>query len=208
MFERSAVDNVSHRTTKPVLVDLRLTDGQRMSGHLEVSTQRGLVETLNAGGAFLEFTDIDGETHVLAVNTIAAVKRLEVPRAEQLAARLRALDEANPWAILALQPGADRDAIRTAYHRLAKQYHPDRFAGSELPTEIADYVSAVARRLNMAYAALSQQVDEAEAQASAEAAQAEARRKAGPAYQSAPYTPRPPAQSHRTSRTEFGRAPA
>ncbi len=33
----------------------------------------------------------------------------------------------NPYEILELQPGATSDEIKAAYHRLAKQWHPDRF---------------------------------------------------------------------------------
>ena len=35
----------------------------------------------------------------------------------------------NPFEILELLPGASMDEIKTAYHRLAKQWHPDRFSG-------------------------------------------------------------------------------
>lgn len=37
----------------------------------------------------------------------------------------------NPYEILELQPGASIEQIRAAYDRLAKQWHPDRFAGAE-----------------------------------------------------------------------------
>lgn len=35
----------------------------------------------------------------------------------------------NPYEILELQPGASTDEIKSAYHRLAKHWHPDRYAG-------------------------------------------------------------------------------
>lgn len=37
----------------------------------------------------------------------------------------------NPYAILEIAPGATPEEIKTAYHRLAKQWHPDRFSGAE-----------------------------------------------------------------------------
>lgn len=37
----------------------------------------------------------------------------------------------NPFDILEIKPGATADEIKAAYHRLAKQWHPDRFEGSE-----------------------------------------------------------------------------
>lgn len=36
----------------------------------------------------------------------------------------------NPYQILEISPGASTDEIKAAYHRLAKQWHPDRFAGA------------------------------------------------------------------------------
>lgn len=37
----------------------------------------------------------------------------------------------NPYEILELQPGASTEEIKSAYHRLAKHWHPDRFGGPE-----------------------------------------------------------------------------
>ena len=44
------------------------------------------------------------------------------------------LDEA--YAILGLQPGADEEAIKTAHHRLMKQFHPDHGGTDYLATKI------------------------------------------------------------------------
>ncbi len=54
----------------------------------------------------------------------------------------------------ASRAGASRDEVRQAYLRLAKAYHPDRYASVELPEEVRDYLSAMARRVNAAHAAL------------------------------------------------------
>jgi len=35
----------------------------------------------------------------------------------------------NPYEILELSPGASAEEIKSAYHRLAKQWHPDKFQG-------------------------------------------------------------------------------
>jgi curved DNA-binding protein CbpA len=37
----------------------------------------------------------------------------------------------NPYEILEIAPGASSEDIKAAYHRLAKQWHPDRFSGPE-----------------------------------------------------------------------------
>ncbi len=38
----------------------------------------------------------------------------------------RETDEKDPYKVLGLQPGASREEIRTAYKKLAAQYHPDK----------------------------------------------------------------------------------
>jgi curved DNA-binding protein CbpA len=77
-----------------------------------------------------------------------------VPRPANIAQRLRDLDGFDPYAILGLQRGASFDETRSAYHGLAKTYHPDRYATAELPTEVISYLAGMARRVNAAYAAL------------------------------------------------------
>jgi tetratricopeptide (TPR) repeat protein len=37
----------------------------------------------------------------------------------------------NPYEILQVQPGASADEIKSAYHRLSAQWHPDNFTGAE-----------------------------------------------------------------------------
>lgn len=84
-----------------------------------------------------------------------SIRQLGVPRLPNLTARLRDLDGFDPFAVLGVAPGATREAIREAYIALAKSYHPDRYAAAELPTEVIEYLFAMARRINAAHAALS-----------------------------------------------------
>ncbi|HLO68606.1 MAG TPA: DnaJ domain-containing protein, partial [Holophaga sp.] len=36
----------------------------------------------------------------------------------------------NPYEVLEISPGSRPEEIKAAYHRLAKQWHPDRFNGA------------------------------------------------------------------------------
>jgi DnaJ like chaperone protein len=79
---------------------------------------------------------------------------LGVPRLPNLNARLRDVDGFDPFAVLGVAPGAQREKIKEAYFALAKAYHPDRYAMAELPSEVIEYLFAMARRINAAHAAL------------------------------------------------------
>jgi curved DNA-binding protein CbpA len=77
-----------------------------------------------------------------------------VPKAPNLQARLTDPNGFDPHRILGLPAGASREERRQAYVVLSKTYHPDRYATAELPEEVRDYLSAMARRINAANAAL------------------------------------------------------
>jgi tetratricopeptide (TPR) repeat protein len=55
----------------------------------------------------------------------------------------------NPFDTLELKPGASAEDIKMAYHRLAKQWHPDRFDGQEKVTAEARF-----REISEAFALL------------------------------------------------------
>ena len=90
----------------------------------------------------------------LARSAIAAVKEFNVPRNDQMNRRAAILDQFDPYEVLGLKRGADATQIRNAYVTLAKVYHPDRFIRTDLPPEVAEYLGAVATRINLAYSEL------------------------------------------------------
>ncbi|MCB1547147.1 MAG: J domain-containing protein [Hyphomicrobiaceae bacterium] len=151
MFERNRVDTIDQ---SGVSVRLVFDDGNELIGRLIIPTGRNLFEHLNGPGAFLEFEHYEGGRRYLAKGVLKTIELLNVPRAENLAGRLRALDGFDPYQILGLKPGAAWDEVRHAYHELSKRYHPDRYASAALPEEVVSYLSTMARRINAAYAAL------------------------------------------------------
>ncbi len=163
MFERNRVDNVDQGY---VSVELVLNGGQILVGKAVIAAGRTIIDFLNNTAAFVEFEPYDGDKTFLAKSNIRSVRVLQVPKGTNLAGRLRDLDGFDPWQILNLQRGTTWEETRIAYHRLAKIYHPDRYATAELPEEVKTYLSGMARRVNAAYSAL-------------EAAQAQKRQYAG-----------------------------
>ncbi len=174
MFERNKIDNVEH---SGVPVELTTLDGEMVKGRLMIAMGRHVFELLNGPGAFLEFEPYGGERTFIAKASIANVKLTNVPRAPNLNQRLRDLDGFDPHAILGVAHAASFDDVKAAWHKLAKIYHPDRYSSAELPPEVQDYLSSMARRVNAAYAAL-----EAPLQATKRAAAA----RAAPIYTSQP----------------------
>jgi DnaJ-domain-containing protein 1 len=137
-----------------VTVTITLATGVQMRGTIYHSKTKTLQEELNKGEAFLEFDALEGQKMFLSRSAIAAVKEFNVPRVDQMSRRTTALDQFDPYEVLGLKKGADATQIRSAYVQLAKIYHPDRFLRTDLPTEVAEYLSAVATRVNLAYSEL------------------------------------------------------
>ncbi len=153
MFERTKIDNAPDLTAMPV--ETVFVDGTIVRGKLMVPTTKCIADLLNGSGAFLEFEPYGGERNYVAKAQIASIKMLGVPKLPNLNVRLKDYDGFDPYAVLGVKPGATREDIRQAYFALAKAYHPDRYATAELPSEVIEYLFAMARRVNAAHAALS-----------------------------------------------------
>ena len=151
MFERNKIDNAEQGL---VSVELTMQEGRTLSGKIAMPPGRGVLDYLNGGANFVEFESFEGDRRYLAKSSLLEVKQMSVPRGVNLNQRLRDLDGFDPYTILGVDRGANWDETRSAFHRLAKVYHPDRYATAELPDEVKTYLSTMARRINAAYAAL------------------------------------------------------
>jgi DnaJ like chaperone protein len=69
-------------------------------------------------------------------------------------ARHLSLAPDDPHAVLGVAPGAGEAAIRAAYHRLARENHPDRHLAAGVPPEFIRVAEARMAAINEAYAAL------------------------------------------------------
>jgi hypothetical protein len=154
---RNGGDYVPER--KAVSVEVALTSGTSMGGRLWIPAAKSLADALNGSQAFVEFSPYgDERTSFLAKAQIASVVANDIPKTVLLHERRGVKDADDPYHILAIAPGAPWYAVREAYLKLAKAYHPDRFAGVDLPTEVTEYLGVKARRINAAYALLERQL--------------------------------------------------
>ena len=154
MFERNRVDRLHEPERSTTSVEVTLDDGEIVRGRMHFAATSSLGDELNNAGHFVDFEMQEGERFFLAKQAIQSVKPQVVPRADQLVRAQLKSELFNPWTILGVTEAASKDEVREAYHRLVKQYHPDRFANLELPREVKDYLNAMSRRVNAAYSSL------------------------------------------------------
>lgn len=167
MFERNKIDNAAQQMTVPA--ELTLDGGEVLKGRFLIAAARSIFDVLNGDAHFLEFETYQGERSLIARATIKSVKLVSVSSANHLKGRMRETETFDPYQVLGLTSDAVFDDIRTAYLRLSKVYHPDRFHGIDLPPEVRDYLAAMVRRINAAYAALEAPVQAARRAAIAKA---------------------------------------
>lgn len=152
MFERNKIDTAAQQMSVPA--ELTLEGDEILKGRFLVTASRSIFDVLNGDVHFLEFETYEGERSLIARRSIKAVRLISPAGVNQLKGRLRENETFDPYQVLGVTAGAPFEEIRTAYHKLSKIYHPDRFHGLDLPQEVRDYLSAMARRINTAYAAL------------------------------------------------------
>ena len=146
------------QNSDPLTVEIILTDGSRMKGVILLSRDKTLREFFNVGAeAFFDFDCRRDGPIVLAKAAVRQLRPDDVKRKDDqaainaLAARQAELEKTDPHRLLGVPAGCDRDALRQAYIAKARAYHPDRFADTDLPPEVLQYLNAMARRINAVY---------------------------------------------------------
>lgn len=148
MFERNPIDNAN---ALAIAVEITLDDGRTIMGRAALDRGTSVHKLLTAAGDFLYVQSYDGDDDFIPVNTIANLKILKPVKPSALRQPTQAGADLNPAHVLSVDPHADWDTIRTAYRRLAKLYHPDRYASLDLPDEVAAYLDAKAKQINQAF---------------------------------------------------------
>jgi hypothetical protein len=152
MFERNRIDNKPEAASVPVEIELQ--SGEQAKGKLKVPAGHTPIDALNGNGGFVEFEPYGGEPRFIAKSTIVSLRLVGVPRTPGLYARGGTGNDFDPHQVLDISTESTFDEIRQAYVQLTKVYHPDRFVGVAMPKEVNSYLEAMARRINLAFAAL------------------------------------------------------
>ena len=144
MFSTSQDDN-------SIAITLELTTGERLKGLMNSGITKKLSEAPNRSEPFIELLRSDGTIVMIAKSIIAQVEPAEPPRINQLDRRLADESMPDPHKVLGVDSSASATDIQNAYHTLARRYHPDHFSGREIPPEVLNYVSAMFKRITIAY---------------------------------------------------------
>jgi hypothetical protein len=142
----------STTTAQRMMAKLILTDGKNLIVSLKLPLSGKLADAFNNTDGFVDVITSDGSQQVINKSTIARAEAVDPPKAG-LNQQRRSADKSsfNPYLVLGIEKTAAADDIRNAYVTLVKIYHPDRFAGLDLPPEMKDYAAAMQARINMAY---------------------------------------------------------
>ncbi|MEZ5844676.1 MAG: J domain-containing protein [Hyphomicrobiaceae bacterium] len=148
MFERNPVDNLSALT---IAVEVTLADGRQLAGRAALAHGRSIHQLLDGSDGFLYLEGFDGDADFLPKADIRGLKVVRGSPAQPLVQPSATARDIDPARVLGVARNAPWEDIRAAYHRLVKQYHPDRYAGLDLPPEVARYLDAMAKQVNLAF---------------------------------------------------------
>lgn len=148
MAEKSGLERV------PVRVLITLDNADQVRGSIKVPRGHSLGDTLNSGDQFVLVDHTDGHPTYLSLASIREIKSSQLPAAEQINQAEKRAANASAHQILGLEAEFSRDQLHQRYHDMTKLYHPDHYATIELPDEVSTYISDMARRINMAYTEL------------------------------------------------------
>ncbi len=140
---------------KTMEVCVRLIDGAVLRGTLVQNQSQGQNQSIEGivqnMAPFLELLSMEGQRKFLAKHQIASVDPVESLRKPVLAS-LHDPRFVDAYNLMGLERGCSLEQAKEAYHRLAKLYHPDSFAGRELPPEVLRYLTDMFRQINTAFA--------------------------------------------------------
>ena len=133
------------------LIEVQLVDGTMLKGTVLVQREKSLKDVFCSAEPFIDFQcSVSGEL-VLGKAAVASVRPCKQINADQLDRRLKMLEKSDAFGVLKVPKTVDREKVRDAYLTLTRIYHPDRYAGAELPVEVVEYLNSMTRRINAAY---------------------------------------------------------
>lgn len=144
MFQNEGSNDVQ------LAVELLMSDGRRVFGKVTVPYGSQLIKQINGSNRFLEFEDADGTPKFVAKDSVIELTEMKAKKPPKLEPS-KAMDSDSPYVVLGIPADSSHEAVRSAYARLAKQYHPDQFNAVRLPPEVSSYMIRMFERISNAY---------------------------------------------------------
>jgi DnaJ like chaperone protein len=92
------------------------------------------------------------EAELEYLKNVSDIFGFDEARFEQIASQHVYLDKGiDPYVVLGLAPGADRDEVKRVYRSLVAEHHPDRLIAKGVPEELIDVATARMQAINHAY---------------------------------------------------------
>jgi preprotein translocase subunit Sec63 len=134
-----------------VAVTLTLHSGDVLNGHVFLGNSQKLRDFLNNADQFIDFERRDNSLILIAKRAIAMISAIDLPRTDHFVRRAQNTAGFDPHHTLGVDRGANHGEVRAAYLAKARLYHPDKFAGKDVPKEVGDYMNAMFIRIQKAY---------------------------------------------------------
>lgn len=139
------------QNSKTTEVSVRMLDGATLRGGLlQTQGTTSLEGILSKDTPFLEFVSKDGQRKFISKHQIAYVEPVE-PLRKPVLVNPKDSRYTDAFSMLGVQKNCSFDEAKNAFHRLAKQYHPDNYSGLDLPEEVRRYVNDMFRQINTAF---------------------------------------------------------
>ena len=135
---------------KTVDVFVTLIDGRELYGALACGLTGKIDAALNADGHFIELHDQDGDATFLAKHQIAILEKAKNGKRKQSNLQAAVAEHSNWHEVLGVSVKSTPETVKSAYHALAKQYHPDCYP-THMPDEMRRYASDRFSEINKAY---------------------------------------------------------
>jgi len=148
MFERNPIDNLN---ASAIAVEITCQDGTIIVGRAALDNGKSVHQLLAGDGNFLYVEGPDGDGDFVAKSSIKGLKVIKPVQPRALRQPSQTGGTFDPARVLGVDRQAPWDEIHSAYRKLAKLYHPDRYAGVELPSEVAAYLDGKAKQVNQAF---------------------------------------------------------
>ena len=134
-----------------VSASVRMNDGAILIGTINCGASGRLENLLSGDSSFIEFVSKDGQQRFVARHQVASIEPLAVisePSLPDIG------DETDPLDLIGVKHGDSVETALAMFQRKLHAYHPERWAGDDIPFEFARYAAEKTRQLNMAFTAV------------------------------------------------------